>query len=82
MLRGVPRVATRTLQSRGLHFSVGGRAEVTKSDNISRQYPGKPCRVFYTSCYSTQSLHDCYLKYIRDQYTKRERICPSALHIL
>lgn len=42
MLRGVPRVATRTLQSRGLHFSVGGRAEVTKSDAISRQYPGKP----------------------------------------
>jgi len=40
MLRGVvPRVASRALQSRGLHFTVGGRAEVKKSEDISRNYP-------------------------------------------
>lgn len=39
MLSGVPKVARRALRTQGLHFSVGGRAEATKTEGISRSYP-------------------------------------------
>ena len=42
MLRGViPRVASQALQSRGLHFTVGGRSEAKRNEDISRHYPGE-----------------------------------------
>jgi hypothetical protein len=41
MLRGVPRAATRALQTRGLHFTAGGQGQGRKSEDISTQYPGR-----------------------------------------
>ena len=40
MLRGVPRAATRALQTRGLHFTVGGQGQARRNEEMSSQYPG------------------------------------------